>query len=111
MNNLDTVEKLVAFGLELNIAQQMVNSMNQTMQNMQLPKGAAWNRSAFSKLWYVAIDGKAAGPYSEAELARKFFQKELDKESLIWSSGMTEWKKSIDVPEVLKLIIETPPSL
>ena len=111
MNNLDTVDKLVAFGLELGIAQQMVNSMNQTMQTMQLPKSSVWNGSTYSRLWSIVVDNKAVGPYSEAELARKFFQKEADKETLVWSSCMTELKKSMDVPEVLKLIIQTPPSL
>lgn len=111
MNSLDTVEKLVQFGLEYSIAQQMVNSMNQTMQSVQLPKGTTWEGNASGVLWYVAIDGKAAGPYSEAELARKFFQKEVNHDTLVWSSGMPTWKKSIDVPEVLKLIIQTPPSL
>lgn len=111
MNNLDIIEKLVAFGLECSIAQQMVNSMNQTMQMMQLPKGTTWNGSIYSKLWYAAVEGNPVGPYSEAELARKFFNKEFDKETLVWSSGMVNWKKSIEVPEVLQLIIETPPAL
>ena len=39
-NNLNYIERLLEFGLEISIAQQMINSMNQTMSNMNIPGSA-----------------------------------------------------------------------
>ena len=105
-----SIERLVEFGLELGIAQQMVNSMNLTMQNMHIP-GSISTMPQNQKMWYVCINGRPIGPLSETELTKMLLNKELDKESLVWSYGMSCWEPIKNVPDVLKIIITLPPEL
>ena len=109
-NQFLSIERLVEFGLELGIAQQMVNSMNHTMQNMHIP-GSMSSMPQNPKVWYVGIDGKAVGPLTETELTKMLLDKVLDKETLVWSYGMPSWESIKNVPEVLKIIIQLPPAL
>ena len=105
-----SVEKLVKFGLELGIAQQMVNSMNSTIQNMSIP-GSISAMPQYQKTWYVGINGNPTGPLSETELTRMLLNKELDKESLVWTYGMSSWEPIKNVPDVLKIVTKLPPEL
>lgn len=109
-NQFMSIERLIEFGLELGIAQQMVNSMNQSMQNMHIP-GSMTTMPKTSKMWYAGINGSPVGPLTESELTRMLLNKELNKDSLVWSYGMPGWKSIKNVPEVLKIIIQLPPAL
>lgn len=104
-----SVEKLVKFGLELGIAQQMVNSMNLTMQNMSIPGSISAMHT--NKMWYIGINGNPTGPLSEIELTKMLLHKEINKESLVWTYGMSGWEPIKNVPDVLKIIIKLPPEL
>lgn len=106
--NLFPIRKLVEFGLEIGVAQQMVASMNNMMQNMYIP-GTAIHKT--TKLWYVGIDNKPIGPLSESELAKMILNKRVNKDTFVWSYGMTEWMQIKNVPEILKIIIQLPPAL
>ena len=108
--NFTSIERLLEFGLEIGIAQQMMRSMNHTMQNMYIP-GSVATMPQSQKTWYVGIDGKPVGPLTETELTRMLLNKELNKESLVWSVGMPNWEAIKNVPEVLKIIIQLPPAL
>jgi membrane protease subunit (stomatin/prohibitin family) len=109
-NNFSTLDRLMDFGLGMGMAQQMINMMNQTMQSMQLPQSS---QPAIQKQneWYVAIDNKASGPYTEAELKGLMLDKKVNKDTLVWCSGMKEWQKIEYTPAVLKMIIQLPPAL
>lgn len=109
-NHFMSIDRLVEFGLELGIAQQMVNSMNHAMQNMHIP-GSISTMPQRQPMWYVGIDGNPIGPLSESELTKMLLNKELDKNSLVWSYGMPDWAPIKDVPEVLKIIVQLPPAL
>lgn len=109
-NSFMSIERLVEFGLELGIAQQMVNSMNQTMKNMHIP-GSVATMPQSQKMWYAGIEGRPVGPLTESELTRMLLNKELNKDSLVWSYGMLNWEPIKNVPEVLKIIIQLPPAL
>ena len=41
----------------------------------------------------------------------KNLNKELDKETLVWSYGMPYWELIKNVPEILNIIIKLPPEL
>lgn len=109
-NNFSPLDRLLEFGLEVSIAQQMVNSMNQAMSNMSIP-GSAHSLGLENRMWYVEISGKPIGPLSETDVTKMLLSKELNKASLVWSYGMTTWKQIQDVPAILKLITLLPPSL
>ena len=109
-NQFLSIERLVEFGLELGIAQQMVSSMNHAMQNMHIP-GSISTIPQNPKMWYVGIDSHPVGPLTESELTKMLLNKELNKDSLVWSYGMIGWEPITNVPEVLKIIIQLPPTL
>jgi len=109
------VERLIEFGMSAAIAGQVIRTMNDTMGNtlqqwpasMQAPTQAA----APARLYYAALEGKQAGPFSETEIVRLINDRRVTKDSLVWHQGMTEWKKAEDVPEILRIIALSPPPL
>lgn len=109
-SNFPTLDRLMEFGLGMGLAQQMTQMMNQTMQTMQLPEASRPVQQK-PKEWYVALDGKAYGPYFENDIKALLLEKKIDKETLVWCFGMTEWTKIENTPQILKLVIQLPPSL
>ena len=115
--NLFSIDRLVEFGLGIGVAQQMVKSMNHALQNTYLPgtmnpmnslnplEGGARPAAAF----FVILDGKQAGPFSEGELTRLIAQGSVDKSSYVWKAGMPNWARCENVPEVLRLVALCPP--
>lgn len=109
-NYFPTLDRLMEFGLGMGMAQQMVNMMNQTMQTMQIP-GNALPMQPKPIEWYVAVEGKACGPYGETEIKKLLLENKLTKDSLVWCAGMTEWQVIERTPQILKLIVDLPPAL
>jgi hypothetical protein len=105
-----SIDKLVEFGMGVSVANQMVNSMNQTIKNLVIPgAGNTTNSTNNADLYYAVIDNKAAGPYSYTELGRLISEKRIVKETYIWKPGMRQWNLAENVPEVLQLVALTPP--
>lgn len=92
------------------LAQQMVNTMNQTMQTMQMPESARPVRPVEPE-WYIAVDGKACGPYSVTEIKSKLLNKEITHDTLVWTAGMAAWQTAESTPQMAKLIVQLPPAL
>lgn len=113
MNNESffSIDRLVEFGLGMAMAQQMVNVMNQSMQNMYVPGSIQSMPQAASQIYYVAIEGRQAGPLSDSELMQLIAQRKVSKDTLCWMPGMAAWQPIEQVPAVLKLIALTPPPL
>ena len=99
MNNdsFFSMDKLVEFGLGMAMAQQMVNVMNQSMQNMYIPGSA-------QTLPKPEI-------YYGGELMHLVNQGKVNKDTLCWMPGMQAWQTVEQTPAVLKLIALTPPPL
>ena len=95
-----SIDRLLEFGMSMAIAQQIVKTisdsidMNRTVQT--------------TKTYYVVIDGKKAGPFSDTEIVRLINDKKMSKESYVWYQGLTTWKIAENVPEILKLVALTP---
>ena len=104
-----SIDRLVEFGLGMGIAQQMVKSMNASMQNMHIPGAMNPMEQSKQNLYHVVLEGKQVGPLSESELTRLICEKKIAKETFVWMPGMTNWKIIENVPEVLKLVALTPP--
>jgi hypothetical protein len=114
MNDSDffSVDKLVEFGLGLSISQQMVASMNYSLKNSITP--GAENRltpSIAAELFYFAIENQAAGPFTGRETLELIQQGKINKNTLSWKPGNTEWEKMEEMPEILKYIALLPPQL
>lgn len=111
--NFFSIDRLVEFGMSAAIAQQMVKSMNQSMQSMYIPGSiqSMPQPAGMAPTYYVAIDGKQTGPLSEAELTQLIIQKQVNKDTLAWMPGMAAWQPVEKVPAILKVIALTPPPL
>lgn len=108
-----SIDRLVEFGMSAAIAQQMVNSMNQTMQQMYVPGSiqSMPQPTAPQPVFYVGIDGQQVGPLNEQELARLVTEKRINKDTLGWMPGMPAWKPVAEIPAILKVIALTPPPM
>ena len=109
-NNFSNLDRLIEFGLGLGMAHQMINVMNQTMQTMQIPETAKPVQPSPVE-WYIAVNEKASGPFSENEIKRLLLEKKMNKETLVWFAGMSEWQKAENTPNILKLFLQLPPTL
>ncbi len=106
-----SLDRLVEFGLGMGVANQMVKTMNESMLSMHIPGAQNTMQQAISKIYYVAVEGKAVGPLNDGELMQLIAQKRVNKETLAWMPGMSSWKTIENVPEVLKVVALTPPPL
>jgi hypothetical protein len=114
-DNFFSIDRLVEFGLGVGVAQQMVNSMNHALQNTYIPGSMnqmAGNIPARSLgAFFVILDGKQAGPFSEDEMTRLILQGAVGKTTYVWRAGMPAWERCENVPEVLRLVALCPPPL
>jgi hypothetical protein len=108
-----SVDRLLEFGMSMAIAQQMVKSMNDMMANMHIPGSMNYSRpfeqSNPNNIFYVIIDGKQEGPFSETEFARLVTSKKVVKETYVWKPGMIDWQLAGTIPPVLQIVAITPP--
>ncbi len=112
-NNFYSIDRLVEFGMSMSIAQQLVSSMNQTMQSMYIPGSAQTipQPQAVNHVYYVAIDGEQVGPLGDADLIKLIQQGTISKDTLAWMPGMPAWKPIEQVPAILRMVALTPPAL
>lgn len=83
----------------------------------QGPWGAAPQASApvppplpqSEKVWHIAADGQADGPYSRADLGRLARESRFTRETLVWTAGQDGWKQAEDVAELAQLFTVSPP--
>jgi len=59
--------------------------------------------------WHIAKDGKQAGPYPEVQL-RDFIAKGIiDRNTLVWTEGMSAWQRAGDTPGLFPSTYAPPP--
>lgn len=105
-----SIDRLVEFGMGVTISQQMVNSMNEAIKNMQVPGSSIPLPKQNNEIYYVMIDNNPAGPFNAVEIGRLVLEKKIIKETYLWKPGMASWDKAEKLPEILKLVALTPPS-
>lgn len=108
-NNFFSVDRLVEFGMGMAMAQQMVNTMNQTMQNMYVPGAQTAMAPAPSQVYYAVIDDSQVGPLSETDLSKLINQHKINKDTYMWSPGMNGWQTAEHLPSVMRLVALSPP--
>ena len=108
-SNFFSMDRLVEFGMGLTVAQQMIKTMNESMTTMHIPGAMNSMEKPQQNFFYVMIEGKQAGPFSEKELARLISEKKVVKETYVWLPSLPSWKMAEQIPEVLKLVALAPP--
>lgn len=120
-NNFFSIDRLIEFGMSMAVAQQMVQTMNQTMQSMYIPgtmnpmtqaqsSQVAPMPQPLPQVFYVIVDGNSVGPLSETEVMKLISSKQITKDTYVWKPGMSEWQTVENTPEVLKLVLLAPPA-
>ena len=108
-NNFLSIDKLVEFGMSMAVAQQMVQTMNHSIQNTHIPGAMNPIEKPKNDIIYVIIDDQQSGPYSEKELMDLIKDKKIFNETYIWIPGLPEWKMAEQVPEIVRLVALSPP--
>lgn len=90
------------------VGQNIAGTMNKTMSGMN--ETGATPPPIKVTAYYLAVDGKPAGPYDLNTLKSMVPSNAFNKESLVWKEGMSEWAKAGSVEE-LKAVLgsEMPP--
>lgn len=110
-NNFYSVDRLVEFGLGMAMAQQMVQMMNQTMQQMYVPGSIQSMPKQQERTFYVAVDGQSVGPLAESDIVKLVTDMKVTKDTLAWMPGMPGWQPIEQIPTILKIIALTPPPI
>ncbi len=61
--------------------------------------------------YHIAINGKADGPHSLQDVTAMVANKQIDKSTMVWKKGMTNWAAANTVPEVAELFDAVPPPI
>jgi hypothetical protein len=59
--------------------------------------------------YFVVLEGKPAGPFSEDQVSRLITEGKVTKASHVWKPGMSKWELAENIPDVLKLVALCPP--
>lgn len=116
-----SIDRLVEFGMSSKVADAMINAMNQTMANMQMPNYQRVNQinmqsnvavpSVSPRRFFVGIDNAPVGPLDIDELKQKIASKELTPETLVWYQGLPGWAQAKTLNEVNILFSQVPPEM
>lgn len=101
-------------GMELGMGFAMANQMAHTLSGqMQAPSsGTVMPPPIPAQLsFFVAIDGKQAGPFPIAQLTQMAQANQLQRSTLVWKEGMANWLNAGDVAELKSLFASMPPPL
>ena len=110
-NDYYSMDKLIEFGMSMAIANQMVASMNQSLNQAQVPGAGNHFQNKGNDVYFAVIDGAKSGPYSLAEIANLISQKKIVKETYLWKPGMPQWDLAQNMEEVLRLVAINPPPI
>jgi membrane protease subunit (stomatin/prohibitin family) len=61
--------------------------------------------------YFLAIDGKQAGPFGSDQLAQRVAAGQLTRDTLVWKHGLSNWQKAGTLPDLQGLFGEAPPPL
>ena len=61
--------------------------------------------------WHAAIGGQSSGPYSMAQIQTAIQAGQLDRATLVWCAGMSNWHPAGEVAQTAGLFAAAPPPL
>ncbi len=98
------------FAMGGNMVGQMGGAMNATNAAASA-NGAAPPPLPAQVTFHVAVNGAQTGPFDMGTLQGQAGTGVLKRDSLVWKSGMAQWAKAGDVPELGALFAGVPPPL
>jgi membrane protease subunit (stomatin/prohibitin family) len=103
---------MMGMGAGMAMGQMMANSMsNANQQSTQQPQSSPSMPPPMpkAKLYHIAIDGVAQGPYDESVISNYITNGTVKRDTLVWSEGMENWKGAGEV--FADKFRQTPPPL
>jgi membrane protease subunit (stomatin/prohibitin family) len=99
---------LAAAGAGMGAGFAMANQMGQAMaaptgQQTATPPPLPQQSSGS---FFIALDGKQAGPFTVSELGGK-----VTRDTLVWRQGMAQWTRAADVADLKSVVESVPPPL
>lgn len=126
-NPLNSLDRLMEFGMGMAVAQQMMNTMNHCMASVQLPGQPPMVSSAPAISpavsapapapplpaagYHLCVNGTVAGPFAPNELDTLAKARTLTADTLVWKPGMEGWEQAQNVAEVNKHLLPTTPTV
>ena len=111
-NNFNSIEKMMEFGMSMSIAQQMMQTMNHAMSQMQTPHFNNVNiQVPAPKQFYALVNEIPQGPFTESELTGHIVAGRVQKTTMVWLQGMPSWMPAEQVMDVNKLFALVPPPI
>lgn len=95
------------------VGQNIAGTMNNMMQDLGNSSQAANTVSAQipKTLYYVAINGKANGPYDFNVLSAMATNGQINTDTLVWKQGMPQWLNATQIEELKEIFISTMPPI
>ncbi len=62
-------------------------------------------------VYHIAVKGQAVGPYDMHMISQMISNGQITEETLVWKSGMTDWRRADTVGELKTLFQETVPPI
>jgi hypothetical protein len=111
-NNFNSIEKMMEFGMSMAVAQQMMQTMNHAMSQMQTPQFNNVNMPVPApKQFYALVNDIPQGPFTESELTGHIVVGRVQKQTMVWLQGMPSWMPAEQVMDVNKLFGLVPPPI
>lgn len=97
--------------MSMAVAQQMMQTMNNAMSNMQTPQLKNTNMPApVPKHFFALVNDIPQGPFTESELTGHIMAGRVQKDTMVWLQGMPSWMPADQVMDVNKLFaLVSPP--
>ena len=104
---LNPAEIMVGMTLGSVIGQNLVGTLNNIMpgqnNNVLTPPPIQ------NKVYYIAIDEKAVGPFDANGLKQLIIHGQLLKTTLLWTNGLTNWQEAQTIDGIKELFLDIPP--
>ncbi|MGH7241902.1 MAG: SPFH domain-containing protein [Phycisphaerales bacterium] len=101
----------MAQGMGIGAGFAMANQMSGAIGNAHAASNAPPLPGAAAVKYFVAIDGKQAGPFDMSTLAQLSSSGKLTPQSLVWKQGMSAWTAASEVSELAPTLGSNPPPL
>lgn len=97
-----------AAGVGLGMGFAMANQMGQSLSGQQ---GGQAQMPPPLPVFYIALEGRQAGPFGMDILKQKVASGEMTRETLVWRTGMDQWQPAGQVSDLAQLFADMPPPL
>ncbi len=98
---------LAAAGAAIGLGAAMAGQVGQAMNPGAMPPPIPGSGVTF----FVAIDGKQAGPFDSQLLQSRIAAGQITRQTLVWRQGMAQWSPAGDAPELAPIFAAVPPPL